>query len=139
VPAEPDIQRPASYDERAALIGLVAMFGAALPYTVALVWCAQRTRAITAALADRALRTSATVDKVSKEFLGQGTRRISYRYGDAEGRARKGRSPKLYAEEAAAYTPGSNATIAYDPNNGGNSMWLGAADPSATVWVSGAR
>ena len=139
VPSDPDIQRPASYDERAALIGLLAMFGVGLPYTVAMVWRAQRTRAITAALADRAIRTIATVDKVSKEFLGQGTRRISYRYDDAEGRARKGRSPRLYAEEAAAYAPGSNATVAYDSNNGANSMWLGAADPNATVWVTGAR
>jgi len=136
VPSEPDIQRPVSYDERAALIGLVAMFGAGLPYTIALVWRAQRRRAITAALVDRAIRTSASVDKVSKEFLGQGTRRISYRYEDAEGRVRKGRSPRIYPEEAAAYPLGSKAIIAYDPNNGANSMWLGAADPNATVWVA---
>ena len=139
VPSEPDIQRPVSYDERAALIGLVAMFGVGLPYTIAMVWRAQRMRAITAALVDRAIRTSAIVDKVSKEFLGQGTRRVSYRYDDAEGRSRRGRSPRLYAEEAAAYAPGSNATVAYDPNNGANSMWLGAADPNATVWVTGAK
>src|SRR2546430_10070602 len=138
VPSAPDIQRPASFDEPLALAGLLAMFGAMLPFTAAMVWRAHRIRAITAALADRAVRTSATVDKVSKEFLGQGTRRISYSYDDAEGRVRKGRSPKLYPEEASAYAPGSTATIAYDPNDAGNSIWLGAADPNATVWVTGA-
>ena len=139
VPSAPEIQRPASFEERFAVAGLVAMFGGMLPFTVAMVWRARRLRRITAALADRAIRTSATVDKVSKELLGQGTRRISYRYDDAEGRVRRGRSPKLYVEEASAYSPGSTATIAYDPNDAGNSMWIGAADPNATVWVTGAN
>src|SRR5207253_10054679 len=103
--------------------------GVGLPYTIAMVWRAQRTRAITAALVDRAIRTSATVDKVSKEFLGQGTRRISYRYEDAEGRSRRGRSPRLYAEEAAAYAPGSNAIIAYEPDHGANALGLGRRHP----------
>ena len=100
VPSAPEIQRPGSYDERIALVALVSMFGAMLPFTAAMVSRARRLRAITAALADRAIRTSATVDKVSKEWIGQGMRRISYRYEDADGRARRGRSPKLYPEEA---------------------------------------
>ncbi|HKC91368.1 MAG TPA: DUF3592 domain-containing protein [Candidatus Limnocylindria bacterium] len=100
VPSAPEIQRPDSYDERIALVALVSMFGAMLPFTAAMVSRARRLRAITAALADRAIRTSATVDKVSKEWIGQGMRRISYRYEDADGRARRGRSPKLYPEEA---------------------------------------
>ncbi len=138
VPSAPDIQRPASFDERIWLVALVAMFGGMLPFAARMVWRAHRLRSITTALADRAVRTTATVEKVSKERLGQGARRISYSYDDTEGRAHKGRSPKLYAEEAAAYTPGSRATIAYDPNDAGNSVWLGTADPNATVWVAGA-
>jgi hypothetical protein len=139
VPSAPEIQRPASFDERIWLVALLAMFGVMLPFTAAMVWCALRLRGITIALAERATRATATVDKVSKERLGQGTMRISYRYDDAEGRARRGRSPRLYPEEAAAYAPGASATIAYDPNDAGNSMWIGAADPNSTVWVMGAN
>ncbi len=139
VPSAPDIQRPASFEERIWIAALVAMFGGMVPFAAAMVWRAYRLRSITAALADRAVRTTATVKKVSKEMLGQGARRISYSYDDMEGRAHKGRSPKLYAEEAAAYAPGSNATVAYDPNNAGNSIWLGATDSNATVWVVGAK
>ncbi len=45
---------------------------------------------------------------------------------------------RLYVEEAAAYAVGSSATIAYDPNRPRDSMWIGAADPKATVWVAAA-
>jgi hypothetical protein len=135
VPSAPDIQRPTSFDERVALVVLVGMFGAMLPFTVFMVWSAYRHRAIVAALADRAVRTAATVDKVHKEWGGQGTSRVAYRYDDAEGRSHKGCSQRLYTEEALAYAPGSSAWIAYDPNAPGNSAWLGAADPNATVWA----
>jgi hypothetical protein len=138
VPSAPEIQRPASFDERIWLVGLVAMFGGMLPYTAVMVRRASRLRSITSALASRAIRATATVEKTSKKFLGQETGQISYRYNDVEGRVHRGRSPDLYVEEAAAYGPGSSAMIAYDPNDAGNSMWLGAADPNAMVWVTGA-
>jgi hypothetical protein len=137
VASTPDIQRPASFDERIWILLLVAMFGVILLFALSMVWRAQRLRSITAALANRAVRTTATVDKVSKEFGGQAFR-IEYRYEDADGRAHKGRTPRLYAEEAAAYAPGSSATIAYDPNDPGNNMWIGTADPNATIWVTAA-
>ena len=136
VPSAPGIQRPASYDERIWIALLVGMFGAILLSAVYMVWRARRVRSITAALADRAVRTRATVKRVSKEWGGQAMR-INYHYDDAEGSTRWGRSPRLYAEEAAAYAPGSSATIAYDPNDPGNSIWIGTADPNATVWVAG--
>jgi hypothetical protein len=139
VPSARDIQRPASFDERIWLLALLAMFGAGLPFTVAMVWRAYRLRSITTAMADSGIRTTATVNKISKDLGAQGTRRISYSYEDPEGRVRKGRSPRLYVEEAAAYAPGSMATIVYDANHPANSMWIGAVDPNATAWVMGAK
>jgi hypothetical protein len=136
LPSEPDIQRPTSYDDRIWIVGLAAMFAVGLLVTAPMVWRAYRDRRMSAALIDRAVRTRATVEKVSPQRLGVGLSRITYRYEDAEGRSHTGISPSLYAEEASAYAAGSSATIAYDPNDPGNSMWLGAADPRATVWVT---
>jgi hypothetical protein len=135
VPSAPDIQRPESYEERVALVLLVAMFGVMLPFTAYMTWSAYRQRSMVGALAERAVPTAATVDKVSKEWGGQGTSRVVYRYEDAEGRSHKGCSQRLYSEEAAAYAPGSRASIAYDPNAPSNSVWIGTVDPNAIVWV----
>src|SRR5919204_665288 len=135
VPADPEIQRPASFDERWAILALLGMFGAGLAYTVVMVWRAERVRSTNAALAERGMRTSAVVSDVKMVLFGQRTMRVSYEYRDLEGRPRQGRSPTLYAEEAAAYPRGATATIAYDPNAPDRSMWIGAADPNATVWV----
>jgi hypothetical protein len=139
VPSAPEIQRPASFDERIWIFGLAGMFGAGLPFTAVMVWRAYRLRAMRAALADRGVRTSATVTKISKELANQGTRHISYTYEDGEGRLRKGRSPRLFVEEASAYSPGSVAAIAYDANDPGNSVWIGSADPKSTPWVITAK
>ena len=140
VPSAPEIQRPASFDERIWIFGLAAMFGAGLPFTAVMVWRAYRLRRMRAALADRGVRTSATVTKISQEFVNdQGTRHISYTYEDGEGRLRKGRSPRLFVEEASAYSPGSVAAIAYDANDPGNSVWIGSADPKSTPWVMTAK
>ena len=135
VPADPEIQRPASFDERWAILALLGMFGAGLAYTVMMVWRAERLRSTNAALAERGMRTSAVVSDVKTVLFGQRTMRVSYEYRDLEGRPRQGRSPTLYAEEAAAYPRGATATIAYDPNAPDRSMWIGAADPNATVWI----
>ena len=136
VPSAPDIQRPTSYDDRIWIALLIAMFASVLIFTVVMVRHAYRVRSMSEALTDRAVRTTATVDKVAKERGAGGLHYIVYRYEDAEGLSRKGTSPQLYEEEASAYAPGSTATIAYDPNDPANSMWLGAADPKTTVWVT---
>lgn len=136
LPSAPDMQRPTSYDDRIWVALLIAMFAPGLLFTVMMVWHAYRVRSMAEALTDRAVRTTATVDKVAKGWGAGGLRYIVYRYEDAEGRSRKGTSPELYVEEASAYTPGSTATIAYDPKDPGNSMWLGTADPKTTVWVT---
>jgi hypothetical protein len=65
--------------------------------------------------------------------------RIAYRYEDLEGRTHEGRSARLYPEEATAYAPGARATIAYDPNDPGNSIWIGASDSNATIWATSER
>jgi hypothetical protein len=139
VPSAPEIQRPASYDERFWIAALGLIFALILAAATLGVWRAYRSQAILAVMADRALRTSAIVERISKGLVEIGLRRIRYRYEDAEGRAHKGISPRLYVEEASAYAPGSSATIGYDPNDPGRSMWLGAADPKTTVWVTGAQ
>lgn len=136
VPSAPEIQRPTSLDDRIWIALLVAMFAPMLAATMAWAWRAHRRRAISAALTDRAIRTTAIVEKVTKGWTDIGMRRIEYRYDDAEGRSRKGTSPRLFVEEASAYTPGSTATVAYDQNDPGNSVWLGASDPKTTVWVT---
>jgi hypothetical protein len=139
VPSAPEIQRPASYDERIWIALLAGTFTLMLAAMAWMLWRAYRSRAISAAVAERGVRTTATIDQVSKGWrVGIGLSRIVYHYDDADGRSHRGTSPNLYVEETSAYEPGSRATIAYDPALPGDSAWIGAADPNATVWLTGA-
>ena len=136
VPDDPTIQRPASYDQRGAIGGLAVMFGACTAFSAWLLWRARRRQALARLVADgTAIRTNATVDTVTAGRGASGLASISYRYSDPEGIERRGTSGPLYAEEAAAYGPGSTATIAYDPANPRASTWIGGRDSSKTVWI----
>jgi hypothetical protein len=132
VPADPTIQRPTSFDEIWAIAGLVIGFGTFAVTTTPSIWRAYRRRRMSAALATRAVNAPATVERIKRDRSG--LVKISYRYTDGIGMPRTGKSPALYPEEAAAYSVGGRATIAYDADDAGNSLWLGASDPQQVVW-----
>lgn len=134
VPADPSIQRPAAFDERWAIEGLIGGFLVGAAFSGNLAWRAYQGRLMRQALRRAAVMpATATVEKIAKPWGG--FQIITYRYEDALGRTRTGSSGRLYPEEAAGYPVGSQAMIAYDTSDPGLSMWIGQRDPNATVWV----
>jgi hypothetical protein len=133
LPEDPSAQRPAAYNTDVWFALFIAVFGVA----AVAVWLAYR-RGITleALRAGRLVRTTAAVERVTNLGQASGLATITYRYTAGDGVERIGTSDPLYVEEAAAYPPGSSATIAYDPRRPGVSVWIGASDPSRTAWVT---
>lgn len=103
LPSAPDMQRPTSHDDRIWVALLIAMFAPGLLFTVMVVWHAYRVRSMAEALTDRAVRTTATVDKVAKGWgTGDALHRVSLRgcrrpfpQGDQSGTVR-GRGVGIY-------------------------------------------
>jgi Protein of unknown function (DUF3592) len=135
LPEDPSTQRPAAYNTDVWFALFIAVFGVA----AVVVWLAYR-RGITleALRAGKLVRTTAAVERVTNLGPASGLATITYRYTAEDGVERVGTSDPLYAEESAAYPPGSSATIAYDPRRPGVSVWIGASDPSRTAWVTAA-
>jgi len=134
VRSDPDLHRPVPANPPLRLILLLSP----ILYLLLSAWLipdvrrALRTRALLRAPMERTLRVTATVERTNTERNGLMT--INYRYIDGAGAEWRGRSQRLYPEEALAYEAGDAATIVYHVDDTSNSLWQGAADPSAVVW-----
>jgi len=130
----PDVNRPEPRNRVGMLVMWLTPLGIALLSLGLMpdVWRAFQLRRLLSTPAASTAMVSATVERKKTERNGLIT--MSYRYVDASGRERRGRSARLYPEEAAAYEVGDHATVVCSLDDMANSRWQGAADPRAIVW-----
>jgi len=123
LPEAPDTNRFTGRDETWNIVFVIAIEAFALGIGLHLLARGMRRRGFLRRFATMGASITATVTKATTVTVGGYGRvvMLEYTYDDAEGRARRGRSPYMYPAEADRYPVGSPVRIVIDPNRPGES------------------